>query len=228
MTTPAPHPATATLTRIRLNPHSPRARHDLKDTLSLHRRITLLTPDDLGDHPRQKAGLLFRLEEATDHTPPTLLIQSHQPPDLTRLPDTYGTAETRDLTPMFQALIPGRRVRYRIIANPTRRLTGPNPTGSKHGKLIALYGDDALTWWQQRAHQAGLTLITTDATPVRTACARPPRTDDNRSDGERVYALTRFDGLATISNPERLTDAVLNGIGRAKSYGAGLLTLAPA
>lgn len=229
MTTISPAPtATATLTRIRLNRHSPRARQDLNDPLSLHKRVMLLAGDNLGDHPRHTAGLLFRLEDATAHTPPTLLVQSHQPPDLSRLPDTYGTAQTRDLTPMFQALTPGRRIHYRITANPTRRLTGPNPTGSKHGKLAALHGDDALTWWQRRAHQAGLTLITCDARPSRTARARPPHTDSPQPPGERVYALTRFEGLATINHPEHLTTAILHGIGRAKSYGAGLLTLAPA
>ncbi|SDP62717.1 CRISPR system Cascade subunit CasE [Streptomyces sp. cf386] len=228
---------TATLTRIRLNRRSKTVRRDLTDTIRLHKTVMLLVPDGLGKHPRQKAGLLFRLEDATDDTPPTLLIQSHQPPDLTRLPQDYGSAETRALHPMFQALDPGRAVRYRITANASavrRALDNHQPVDNKNGrKVIALYGDDALAWWQRRAHQAGLALTTTDTTPARFRRPRKrPNTatepgETNPAPGAQ-HALTRFDGLATITEPDRLRHALLTGIGRGKPYGAGLLSLAPA
>ncbi|MER5348035.1 type I-E CRISPR-associated protein Cas6/Cse3/CasE [Streptomyces mirabilis] len=224
---------TATLTRIRLNRRSRAVRRDLTDTVGLHKTVMLLAPDALGEHPRQKAGLLFRLEDATDDTPPTLLIQSHQPPDLTRLPQRYGSAETRALHPMFQALTPGRAVRYRITANASavrRVLDDHQAVDHKHGrKVVALYGDDALAWWQRRAHQAGLALTTTDATPAR---FRRPRPASEPGDADHapgpLHVLTRFDGLATITDPDRLRHALLAGIGRGKPYGAGLLSLAPA
>ncbi|MER6425504.1 type I-E CRISPR-associated protein Cas6/Cse3/CasE [Streptomyces sp. NPDC001137] len=225
--------ATATLTRIRLNRRSKEVRRDLTDTVSLHKTVMLLAPDDLGDNPRQKAGLLFRLEDATDDTPPTLLIQSHQPPDLTRLPQRYGSAETRTLHPMFQALTPGRAVRYRITANASaarRVLDGHQPVDNKQGKkVIALYGDDALAWWQRRAHQAGLALTSTDTTPARFRRPRPAtKPGTTGSDPGPRHALTRFDGLATVTDPDLLRHALLTGIGRGKPYGAGLLSLAPA
>lgn len=40
------------------------------------------------------------------------------------------------------------------------------------------------------------------------------------------HHLTRYDGTATITDPDALTHALLTGIGRAKPYGAGLLSLA--
>ncbi|RSN68457.1 type I-E CRISPR-associated protein Cas6/Cse3/CasE, partial [Streptomyces sp. WAC 05379] len=43
-----------------------------------------------------------------------------------------------------------------------------------------------------------------------------------------THRLLQFDGTAHITDPDALTDALLTGIGRAKSYGAGLLSLAPA
>ncbi|MFJ8608086.1 type I-E CRISPR-associated protein Cas6/Cse3/CasE [Streptomyces sp. NPDC093675] len=234
--TPAPGAVTATLTRIRLNQASHTVRRDLADAVSLHKTVMLLAPDGLGDNPRQKAGLLFRLEEdATDHTPPALLVQSLQPPDLARLPPEYGTAETRDLAPMFQALAPGRRVSYRITANPSaarRVLDGHQPVTNKQGrKIIALYGDDALAWWQRRAQRAGLELASIDTAPVRFA-RRRKGADDAGEEANPVksphHVLTRFDGLATITDPGLLCHALLAGIGRGKPYGAGLLSLAPA
>jgi CRISPR system Cascade subunit CasE len=213
--------AAVTWTRIRLNPNSPAVRRDLADAVDLHKTLMRLLPDDLGPHARQQAGLLFRL----DHDPePTLLIQTAQPPDLTRLPDTYGTAETRDLTPMLNALTAGQLVRYRITANATTRIPDPehHHVGAlKRGKVTPLHGEQALAWWHRRATHAGLALHTADATP----CTFPRRQPGQP--GPR-HALTRFDGTAAITDPGSLTRALTTGIGKGKPYGAGLLTLAPA
>nr|WP_281399294.1 type I-E CRISPR-associated protein Cas6/Cse3/CasE [Streptomyces himalayensis] len=90
------------------------------------------------------------------------------------MPDSYGTVETRDLTPMLRALTPGRHLRYRITANASRRVCDKDPSGgSKHGKVVALYGNDALVWWQRRAAAAGLALTATDTTPVPFARRNP-------------------------------------------------------
>ena len=214
--------STATLTRIRLNRRSAAVRRDIANTDHMHKTVMRLAPDDLGTNPRQKARLLFRLEHATNRTPPTLLVQSHQPPDLTRLSRKYGTAETRDLAPMLNALTPGLRVRYRITANATASRLDPKdryPGSKKRGTVIPLYGKQALAWWQRRAENAGLALMTTDLTPIRRRRTQAPGP---------LHTLTRFDGIATIAEPHQLHHALLTGIGRGKSYGAGLLSLAPA
>ncbi|MGW9498185.1 type I-E CRISPR-associated protein Cas6/Cse3/CasE [Streptomyces prasinus] len=236
MTTPAePGTSTATLIRIRLNLRSPDVRRDLTRPGSLHKTIMLLAPEGLGEHHRQTAGLLFRLEPATHHTPPTLLVQSRLPPDLTRLPRTYGHTETRDLTPLLAALTTGRRVRYRITANASvrRKRTDHDPFFDTDTKIrhtdVALHGDAALTWWQSKATHAGLALHSTTPTPMRRS--RHPITRDHSDDqqpNEFRHQLTRFDGQATITDPDQLRHAVLTGIGRGKPYGAGLLSLAPA
>ncbi|WP_081241346.1 type I-E CRISPR-associated protein Cas6/Cse3/CasE [Streptomyces viridosporus] len=62
------HPVIA---RIRLNPHSRDVQRDLRDATQMHRTVMRMVPDNLGDAPRQQAGLLYRLEE-TD-TSSTLL-----------------------------------------------------------------------------------------------------------------------------------------------------------
>ncbi|MFD3840262.1 type I-E CRISPR-associated protein Cas6/Cse3/CasE [Streptomyces sp. NPDC058642] len=219
--------STATLIRISLNVHSTNVRRDLAHPDGLHKTIMTLAPDGLDETPRLSAGLLFRLDDATHHAPPTLLVQSLLPPDLARLPRNYGSTETRDLTPLLTALTAGRRVRYRITANATvRRRADDNP----HRRTdVALHGDDALTWWHRKATHAGLALDSATHTPMRRS--RRPITKQHgsgREPGHFRHALTRFDGQATITDPDRLRHAVLTGIGRGKSYGAGLLSLAPA
>lgn len=211
------------LTRITINPHHTAARADLADVNSLHKTLMRLVPDHAGPTPRATAGLLFRTEPGPG---PTLFVQTAHAPDLTALPTSYGTARTLDLTPLLNSLTPGRTMRYRITAAPTTARSAGNPTphpvtGKRRGKITHLTGDDAIAWWQRRATDAGLEPVTISSLP------RPfPRTHLARS--APYFRLTQFDGFARITDTGLLTHALKNGIGRAKTYGAGLLSLAPA
>ncbi|MGV9503056.1 type I-E CRISPR-associated protein Cas6/Cse3/CasE [Streptomyces sp. NPDC003642] len=211
------------LTRIAVDPRHPAAKADLADVDSLHKTLMRLVPDHIGPTPRARAGLLFRAEPGPD---PVLLVQTAHTPDLTALPTHYGTARTLDLTPLLNALTDGRTMRYRITAAPTVARSAGNPTphpvtGKRRGKITHLTGDDAIAWWQRRAADAGLEPLTISCRP------RPfPRTRITRT--APYFTLTQFDGLARITDTTHLTHALKNGIGRAKSYGAGLLSLAPA
>ncbi|MFC9948893.1 type I-E CRISPR-associated protein Cas6/Cse3/CasE [Streptomyces pratensis] len=211
------------LTRITLDPDNAAARADLADVDNLHKTLMRLVPDDNGPTPRATAGLLFRTEPGPD---PILLVQTAHTPDLTALPTNYGTAQTLDLTPLLNSLTPGRTMHYRITAAPTVARSAGTPTrhpvtGKRRGKITHLTGDDAVTWWQRRATAIGLEPVTVSSLP------RPfPRARIARS--APYFTLTQFDGYARITDTGLVTHALKNGIGRAKSYGAGLLSLAPA
>ncbi|MDQ0962031.1 CRISPR system Cascade subunit CasE [Streptomyces sp. B4I13] len=207
------------LARIRLNPHHRAVHRDLRDATQMHRTVMRMAPDNLGNSPRLQAGLLYRLEE-TDTTS-TLLVQgTHLDPAL--LPAAYGHAEIKDLAPMFSALRKGLPVRYRIVLNPAKRERLPQDQKNIRGKIIPLSGADADQWWLRRAADAGLNVHL--LTPTNMAPIRPqgPQAPPMR------HSLIRYDGTATVTDPGALAQAVLNGIGRGKPYGAGLLSLAPA
>lgn len=204
---------TVWLTRIALNLRNQSVRQDLRDAAALHRRVMSLMPDAIGPDPRRQAGLLFRLDQT--QTGPALLVQSGPQPDPIRLPDGYGTVETRDLTPLIDVLRPGMAVHYRIAANASKRVS----TGDDAGKVVALSGAAAEQWWHRQAELHGLGLLAMHADPQPTARGRskPIR-----------HAITRFDGRAVVRDVDQVREAVLSGIGRGKSFGCGLLSLAPA
>lgn len=145
----------------------------------------------------------------------TALVQGRLPLDPSRLPTDYASYQVRDLSPMFAYLTKGRVVRYRITANASKR-KAMGADAAKRGPIIALHGAAAEEWWRKRATQAGLQLVSVMSSPVGTASGKHIRHD-----------FTRFDGVAVVEDAEALNAAVLDGIGRGKSYGGGLLSLAP-
>jgi CRISPR system Cascade subunit CasE len=214
---------TTWLTVLTPDRRRPQAAADLADADRLHRRIMQLFPAGLGERPRQGSGLLFRVDE--DPRSVNILLQSGIEPDPGRLPDGYAQARVRTLDPLLDALRPGLPVRYRLVANATRKL-GHNTKQGAPLTIVPLHGADAEAWWARKAPHAGLEVRTLSMTPLASALGKRPPSRF----GDRVpipHARTRFDGTAQILDADRLRAALIGGIGRAKSYGCGLLTIAP-
>jgi CRISPR system Cascade subunit CasE len=206
------------LIRIGLDLRSKPARADISDVVGLHRRVMMLVPDGLGAEARRQAGVLFRFDHT--RTGPALLVQTTQAPSPERLPPGYGTFQTRELTPLLDALRPGLPVHYRIAANASKRLW--KDTGRYRAKQVVPLDDgDAQDWWQRKAEIHGLRLLSVRADP------QPPARGSRSDTGPFRHAITRFDGQAVVLDADHLRDAVVTGIGRGKSYGCGLLSLAP-
>ena len=202
------------LTRIDPNPRNRDARRDLTDAAQLHRRVMMLVPDGLGPQARHAAGVLFRVEETRSGV--QILAQTGLRPEPSRLPANYGQTAVRPLDPLLNALDKGTVVRYRIAANTSKRL---GRTSAHPGKVVALRGAAAEQWWADRAERHGLAIRTLTAVRVSDAIGRHT--------GPAVrHAVTRFDGLAVVVDPDAVRTTIGDGIGRGKSYGCGLLSLA--
>ncbi|GAQ65358.1 type I-E CRISPR-associated protein Cas6/Cse3/CasE [Streptomyces scabiei] len=215
------------LTRIVPDPRSAEARRDLSGNtaaMSLHRRLMSLYPDQAGPDPRARFGVLFRI----DDTPagPHILLQSTHQPELTRLPDGYGTTQSRPLGTLLDALKPGLTIRYRCAASPVRKPGATTRALYNLPAVVPLTGAHADEWWTRQADTAGLKPLTLHSHPLDTAhAARTPTSGPS----QRIrHARTRFDGSATVTDPDLLRQKILEGIGRGKAYGCGLLSIAPA
>ncbi|MGO4612980.1 type I-E CRISPR-associated protein Cas6/Cse3/CasE [Nocardia sp. 2YAB30] len=208
------------LTRIHLNTRDRVVARDLSDSVRLHQRLMKLMPDGLGDQPRLQTGMLYRLDQT--RTGIQLLVQSNHHPEIADLPTGYGDTATRDLEPMLATLDTGNTVHYRLTGNTCKRL---GRTADRPGKLVALHGEKAQDWWLSKARSAGLTLTTVTTTPMRTLTGRRPEANPR----DRIqHAVARFDGVATVTDPDLLRQAIRDGIGRGKAHGCGLLSLAVA
>jgi CRISPR system Cascade subunit CasE len=62
---------------------------------------------------------------------------------------------------------------------------------------------------------------------VRITARNPQRFQKNHKGRLVTFTAVTFEGRLAITDPERLKDRLLGGIGPSKAYGCGLLTLAP-
>ncbi|GAA1540503.1 type I-E CRISPR-associated protein Cas6/Cse3/CasE [Streptomyces albidochromogenes] len=212
------------LTRIVPNARSRDPRRDLAGAVGMHRRIMSLFPSDAGPDPRARLGILFRTED----TPagPHLLIQSTHEPDSSLLPDDYGTVLSRPLDALINAIRPGLTIRYRCAASPVRKPGATTRALYNLPPVVPLTGAAADEWWLRQADQSGLKLLTHHSQPLDTV--RGERRPNGAPTQHIRHARTQFDGTAAIIDTDLLRAAILNGIGRGKAYGCGLLSIAPA
>lgn len=210
---------TTTLTKIIANNADPSVRRDLRDVQRMHHLLTTFAcPPDFGPSSRAAANLLYRIEHTSVGV--HILMQSTTQPDPKRLGSGYAIAGSRDLTPLLDRLETGTRVRYRIVANPVR--SSPQGPG-KRGKRHSLCGADAIAWWHRKASSYGLSpndIQITDSTVIG---------GDRNKEQQRTrvtIATSRFDGTATVTDPETARHAIITGIGHGRAYGCGLLSIA--
>ena len=216
------------LTRIEPDTRSARITRELGDADRLHRRIMEIFPDGMGEQARATGGILFRQDEVAGGRV-NILVQSALKPTRPLQEPAYGEAHSRALDDLLDRLTAGQQVYYRIVANATRKL-GHNTKQGRPNEIVPLQGAEAEEWWSRQAESSGLSLrIASSVSLDSLDCLRTHTKPGGRPAAQRVrYARTRFDGLAVVQNPEQLRERIRTGIGRGKSYGCGLLTVAPA
>jgi CRISPR system Cascade subunit CasE len=202
------------LSRLELNPTSRNAMRDIGDVSLLHKRLMTAFPSVSGDVPRQRLGVLFRID-SLDHRP-IALIQSQVEPNWSALPEAYCLcpAECKDIGKALERIAEGATLGFRLRANPTKRI----PDEGNNPKRVALYGEEKQTaWFQRKAPENGFEPVVMKVVPEGTL-----RTRDGKS-----FESAMFEGTLRVVDRERLIEAVKSGIGPGKAYGFGLLTLAP-
>lgn len=188
--------------------HRP-AQRDLSDRYELHRTLLCAFPEDLPAEER----VLYRVEQAQRKPYATILVQSQTLPDwagANHLSDPRylcNVPAVRGVEPQFSK---GQRLPFRLQANPTVK---------RDGKRHAIYADDELSRWLQRKGEAHGFAV--DALDVRSG-----KLGKLHGKGRKqTWHIVQFDGFLQISDPEPFVSALRDGIGSAKAFGCGLLSV---
>jgi CRISPR system Cascade subunit CasE len=197
------------LSLLEINPRSRSARRDLADRYELHRTVMSAFPDGLPEAER----VLYRVE-ITRHAPvQRLIVQSQEEPDWER-PSRLAIADYLQSPPQVRPIAPapeaGARLMFRLQANPTVK---------RDGKRSAIYSDEALmAWLMRKGTQHGFRVGETDA--------RVAKLGRVYGQGRRqTWHAVQYDGVLTVTDASALQDALMDGLGSAKAFGFGLLSI---
>jgi len=205
-------------------------------------------PKDFGDqqvHVERQAdsGFLFRIdfpvqpyqrwEEPRPGGRAVILVQSAVRPDW-----DYAFHNARHLLaapPQVQSFDPcfsrGQSLRFRLAANPTRRLSrhsleadGQPVKEASIGKRVPVPNDRLFDWLARQAETSGFS-VEQDCTRVQPGYIYMNKKKDDK--GHRLRSV-RYDGVLQVTDPDLfLNKAVIHGIGSGKAFGCGLLSTAP-
>lgn len=218
------------LSRLLLNPSDARVRRDLGNIYELHRTVMSGFPETMpaGERP------LFRLEEDRDERP-LLLVQSRTEPRWDGLPagylmpaspfDPLANPAVKPIAPAFR---PEQWLRFRLRANPTKK---ESREGRRQGRRVAIVREEAQLAWLGRKAEAGGFRFRLNDVRVNDA-GREFGWTRKGPDLDRGHALelhiVQFEGILQVTDPDRFAATLNAGIGSAKGFGCGLLSLAPA
>jgi CRISPR system Cascade subunit CasE len=223
------------LTRAYLNPHRRGAIRLLGHPQRLHAAV-------LAGFPPLPEGkrVLWRLDTDQPHRPILWIVSPYQP-DLTHLTEQAGWPasdapqwETRPYEPLLKRLDRGQRYSFRLTANPTRALPPAEP-GARGRRVEHVTVGHQTAWLLAQADKTGFRVLTNDthlpgteepALQLQLRDRDKIRFTKKSHPGLITIGRVTYEGLLQVTAPDPLRQAMTHGIGRARAYGCGLLTLA--
>lgn len=219
------------LSKLELNLRSREARRDLNLPYELHRTLAnvFVTPE--GQDYRATHGVLFRIESTVGFgTQPVVLVQSATVPNWNQLPSDY-TRQSVPCKPYVPTLAASQVLGFRLVANPTKKVAREGRRQGNRVPLLNAGGDGEITpaqqWLRRKAALCGFELLHVLAEDFRQTSTRHSGTSEQHAKQQLPLYGVRFDGLLRVNDPRLLDEAVRHGVGPAKAFGFGLLSLNP-
>lgn len=221
------------LTRFAINPARRGARFLLGSPQRMHAAVLSGFPPGT-PLATEDGRVLWRVDRGPERRI-ELFVASPASPDLTHLVEQAGwptqeTWETRSYGPLLGRLARGQHWAFRLTANPVRHVRREPGRRGKASAHVTVAQQQQ--WFLDRTAKMGIALTAPDdavALPAvqdrRTAAF--DRRDDQAGHGRVTIAVATFEGVAEVIDPDALRHSLTHGIGRARGYGCGLLTLAP-
>ncbi|MFY1702209.1 type I-E CRISPR-associated protein Cas6/Cse3/CasE [Micromonospora sp. WMMA1923] len=221
------------LTRFRVNAARRDARKLLASPQAMHAAVLAGFPRP-EDHTREDARTLWRLDQNRNQQV-LLYVVSPTAPDLTHLVEQAGwptsaeSWETRPYDRLLDSLDKGQRWSFRLTANPVRngRRNKDRPSTQRFGHVTPAQQTE---WLTTRAQRNGFNVVrqTDGELNLVTYNHQVHRFARNQGPKPVTLATVTYDGVLEVEDPTLLRAVLTRGIGHARAYGCGLMTLAPA
>ena len=215
--------------RLKFNLRSKRTWSLINQPYEMHRMISRAFSEDKEEY--RAARLLYRVEEHPEKGP-QVIVQSKLPADWTLLEQEHFI-DKLDSTQAEFSFAEGRSLTFRLRANPCRFVKG-----EKRGERAPMWDKKPLgesveerdtrihkiemereAWMNKKAESSGFRIISLTVTPEGVS---------NPKQGANSLTLNSvmYEGVLRVTNSEIFLTALESGIGPAKGFGFGLLSLA--
>lgn len=209
------------LSRVKIDVNNRRKTRGLDHLGAYHNWVEESFPNEVNSGERSRK--LWRIDQVGGD--PYLLVLSKGKPDVKKL-EKYGvtdSAQTKDYHVLLNQLRAGDRLRFRVVLNPVTSLSQGKASG-RRGRVIPLVtADQQLDFLKQRAGKHGFSLD--DAVMVTEKGFEILKRSNQKP---LKICKAAYGGFLTIENLELFKAVLVNGLGKKKAYGFGLLTVIPA
>ena len=232
------------LSRLILNPRSRQVQREIANRYQLHRTVLGAFSEALPPDER----VLFRLDADARSGRLVLLVQSVHAPDWSRArltADYMLPGAAPEVKEFHLPHLAGQVLAFRLRANPTvkkathaeepaatpgyvaqareRRSRGEKEPGRNGVRLGLAKEEDQRAWLARKGEQHGFRVLRAHIAPEGVQVSHSGR----GAGGRRLAQLAvRYEGLLQVTDAELFFQAVREGIGSAKAFGFGLLSLA--
>jgi len=196
------------------------------DTNKRQTQIALISPNKIHGaiesafSERQNRNL-WRVDQVAGDS--YLLILSNDKPNLLAITKQFGfsgdAGESRNYDSLLERIVKDSQWQFRLVANPTYS----KKTEDGRGKITAhVSKKHQMEWLQQKAERNGFSLVV--GTTELTGATWKSFKKKNAGKDVRIKEAS-FEGILQVDAPDKFKQALINGIGREKAYGMGLLTV---
>lgn len=228
------------ISRIPLNAGRYEARQLIVSPYRMHAAVETCFPPNI-TRQTEEGRILWRLDFNDETHAVWLYVVSPSKPDFTPIVEQAGWPmyqewESKDYAPVLSHVNVGARLNFRLRANPVHKVAHDQFAGSgnaQDGKRLGhVTVEQQMQWLIDRSEANGFKVLQDDNGYQLVVSQRKKerfqrgRKQEHKGD-EVTISTALFDGLLEVTDAEKFRHALCFGVGRAKGFGCGLLTVAP-
>ena len=185
----------------------------------------------------ERGRILWRSDEVPGNEREVwLYVVSPDKPDFTHICDQVASVAspswvTKEYDPVLDRVSEGQLWQFRLKANPVRKVLIDKGRRERAGVIGTLQGHvteaQQRAWLMDRAEAHGFHIAQTEEGFERLTVSHRRRERFKRQGSVVTLTTAQYDGILEVTDAEAFRHTLGFGLGRARGFGCGLMTIAP-